>query len=473
MTNEDIAIKAQATVKRGGKATGEPVFVSALNEYTAPALTPELAYRYLTQNIHLGNNLVNMRAQIFPEEPVVDVVDLNENVDEAATVFIRAQWYAVQGYASMQRSWRECMGFGCSVKSPGYGVKGGRFVLIEIRDLPAITFRNPPLTAATLNGVANGLMPGISYDSATGEIEVWQTLSDGLKKERIKNFVIIRDPATPAPAGLAYCLPCYPVISAIDNANKAADQQVMRTGAPLIFPQLTTMSGDMKTWGEQFIKRWGKNVGFVLPPGVTFANPMIHESDSANVRLDKLIKWIDGYFNPTTVLRKEGSSIGGTDMAMMAVWNNFIAGTQAWLEYAYEEMLNPVLKANGYNERYVRIRLKRPQLDRATERREQVKIGILGKALLPEEIRKNLTELDLPDLDDELRSRLDAAYANAQPTNPFGFPTNLTDQPFGNVAPAKPENTEAYLDTEDKLVAAVRKCRRDVARIVGEMPVER
>jgi len=67
--------------------------------------------------------------------------------------------------------------------------------------------------------------------------------------------------------------------------------------------------------------------------------------------------------------------------------------TQAWIEEQYEAFLQPVLTANGYDDLNVRIQLKRPELDRSTVIVEQLRVGIEGKALTLEDIRRNLSEL--------------------------------------------------------------------------------
>jgi len=114
-------------------------------------------------------------------------------------------------------------------------------------------------------------MPGVVWDVKEKRVRVFQTLDDTLALHELKNFTIIRDPSAPFPAGRAYCLPAYHIIGAIDHANKAADQQVHRVGAPLIFPQITeTITADLKTWGDNFVRTWGKDTGFVIPPAWRF-----------------------------------------------------------------------------------------------------------------------------------------------------------------------------------------------------------
>ena len=91
---------------------------------------------------------------------------------------------------------------------------------------------------------------------------------------------------------------------------------------------------------------------------------------------------------------------------------------RAWIEEQYEAFLQPLLTANGYDDVFVRIQLKRPSTDRTGSMLEQLKVGIEGKALLPDDIRRNLPDLDLGEYTPELEAALKAAYA--APAGIFG-----------------------------------------------------
>ena len=79
-----------------------------------------------------------------------------------------------------------------------------------------------------------------------------------------------------------------------------------------------------------------------------------------------------------------------------------------------------MLDANGYEGMSVKIRLKRPELDRSAEMREQIRLGYDSHAILPDEIRDNLNELKLRDTDDKLLAELKEAYKTPA-SSPFGM----------------------------------------------------
>ena len=433
------------------KSEGEVRLTIGDSGYTPPFVTAERVAGYL-QNIHLADEINNFAIQIFPGAPEIWVEDGNEDRDIDLTEWMRETAKRVKLYPAMQIALRETLGYGCSVKSPGYARINGKFDMTELRNLPAETFAVYPGHGTT----TNSLMPGIVVNG--DDTEVWQTEGlDFVKSTQIRNFTLITEPTAPKPAGRAYCLPCYAVLGAINHANKAADQQVARVGAPLIFPQVSgAITPDLKAWGDAFLKKWGKNTGFVIPPGITFPDVKLKESDSAEKRLSMLIEWIKSYFNPTTVMKQAGTTIGGTDSGAAEIWANFIAGTQAWLESAFEELFKPLLAANGYEDRYVRIRFKRPSAKRMEEVREQLKIGIAAGKLTTLEIRRNLTELDLDDTTPELIAELDA-----MPAAP-GFAQATIGQGTPNEDLLAAENVQEETGAEEK---AARELERKLKMI--------
>jgi hypothetical protein len=426
---------------------GEQSLTISDSGYIPPSVTPERVAQYL-KNVHLANPINNILVQIFPGAPEVWVEDVDGEVDDELTSWIKETAERVTLYPSMKIAWYEHCSHGCSVKSPGYSRRGGRLEMTELRDLPAVSFHQYP----GHGDVTNSLMPGIIYHN--GEVEVWQTVGNMLQQQRIDNYAIIMEPTGPKPAGEAYAMPVYPVIAAINHTNKAADQQVYRVGAPSIFLKLeSTMTDEMKTYTDSFLKKWGKNTGFVLPKELTPIDPKFRESDSAEKRLTQLVQWVDSYFNPTTVLKQSGgTSIGSSDKGSAQIWANFIGGQQAWIEEAFEEFFKPLLASNGYEDRYVRIQLKRPELDRSAEIREQIETGLRAKAITVEEVRNNLKELELSETTPELQVMLKEQYKSPVAAGLFG---NVGELPGEEEAMQK---TEARLkEINDRTKAAILK----------------
>jgi len=139
----------------------------------------------------------------------------------------------------------------------------------------------------------------------------------------------------------------------------------------------------------------------------------------------------------------------------MRIWNNFIGGTQAWIEEQYEGFLQPLLTANGYDDTYVRIQLKRPELDRSEVVAQQIQTAIAGKSILPEEIRRNLSELDLGEYSDEIAAALETAYAAPAPTL------------FGNLEGFTGKEAQGATAAERKIIAANEASLQAIERILS------
>jgi ribosomal protein L12E/L44/L45/RPP1/RPP2 len=169
-------------------------------------------------------------------------------------------------------------------------------------------------------------------------------------------------------------------------------------------------------------------------------------------------------------MKQAGTTIGGTDSGAAEIWANFIAGTQAWLESAFEELFKPLLDANGYTDRYVRIRFKRPAAKRLEEVREQLKIGIAAGKLTTTEIRRNLTELDLDDTTPELIAELDAVPEVPGLTAPTQRAAGAQDEDLLAAKNAQEETSaeeRAARDLERKLKMIDDRAAAALKKIIG------
>ena len=431
------------------KAEGQTRILITDEGYVAPAVTPENALAF-SQNIQLSTPVKNIIVQIFPAAPDLIIEDISGETDEDLTAEFQALAKQVKLYPSMQLAWLETVFWGASVKSAAFEMVEGKYSITELRNLPAVNFG----TAPDEGTVQNSLMPGI-VTSEKGETEVWESDIEGVLTQ-IKNYMIITEPTAPQPGGIPYAGPCYPVIAEFNHANKAADQQITRIGAPSLFPRINApLTKNLIEWGNHFVKKWGKSSTFVLPKEVDFPNLNMKESNTAERRLDQLTRWIESYFNPTTILAKSGPSIGGSDDNAAQIWANFIGGTQAWIEDAFEEIFAPLLVANGYEDKYIRIQLKRPTVTRSAEKREQIKTGIEGKSITVDEIRDNLDELRLKETTDEVLAELKEQYQAAMPTIGMG---NVAEIPGEAAIVARTEKRLAEINdaTEAAILRIVR-----------------
>lgn len=417
--------------KKPGKAVG--IYTSTLGgaDRLPDTINANKVIGY-SRNIHLSSRYLTLKMQVFPGAPQIWVEDIDGVMDEKLTTEFKQFYENANLYESMQQSFFECVFFGCSVKSLGYESIDGKYCLTEIRDLPAQSFNSSVSGGIGDNQIINPLMPGITVNKE-GEITAYQTDANGLQT-KLENFEIIREPTSPYPSGSAYILPCYPIVAVMSKAIKAIDQQVHRIGAPIVFPQMTDQvvldDEAISRWSRDFLKRWGKDIGFMIPQGINFPDMKIHENDVAQKWLEHLESVLNVFFNPTLILQQgNGTTIGASDSGALEIWNNYIGGTQSWLERAYENMLQPLLETNGYEGQYVRIRLKRPEINRSESRREQVALAFQAHAITTEEIRDNLKDLELKEWNDNVKEELNETYSRVSQNE---SDVNSDSQGFGS-----------------------------------------
>lgn len=345
----------------------------------------------MSNNIYLAQQLCNLESQLFPMEPEITVLDADNNKVDDLTVRYKKMFLDAGIEKSVHVTFYEYMLYGCSVKTFELYENKGNFYLSEIRDLPANTFYNSP-ECVTNYDTPNPLMRGLVVDEETGALIAEQC--DGNTRIRIKNFSIMKEPSAPEPFGEAYCLPLYPIIAQIDQADKALSAQIHRVGTPLIFPKMTDESAEdvksLNSWASKFLIKWGQNSGFLIPRGIELVSPNIYESSGAYERLESLKEAIAGFFNPTIVLRHAETGIGGSDAGAQRIYYNFIKYTQRWICKCYEQIGDNLLEANGYKGYTLHIKFPSAEPQNVEQVIAALNLLMQANAVTPEEIRRNL-----------------------------------------------------------------------------------
>ncbi len=414
----------------------------------APSEIAELA-----RNPHLAHHINTLIPQIFPAPPQVHVVDQDGNEPNPDLSRAISDSAADTGlYASMRRAYIDCMLYGCAVRSVSVTAKeDGKYVRIaEIRDLPAASFANPPQDGMGARDIVpNSLMPGLRYRD--GKPVAYQTDPYTQQNRILKNWDVICDPDKPQPFGEAYCMPIYPILDSIAIAEAALDMAVQRRGSPALTlkvkddlpASLIDKVGEITNKGAEFVRKWGMNSGGILPRGIEPAavSTAIIDGQDARDRLQDLDALLDSFFSPTSALspgRADTQSLfGASQQSRAQIWRAHIAGQQAWIEKAYEQMLENggLLTANGCpDEWHLEIRFERPaEYDINTRRLSELGLAIQAGVIGRSELRSHLDSLDLQD---EIPA--DLVGGNQQ-----------APQPIGNVA-AKTADEPEFLKNADE-----------------------
>ena len=453
------------------EAQGSEIYSTAGLKWVIPAVNTKLIEDY-SENALLAEPLKNLKDLIFTTyedhpAPWVTIKDPEGNIDddlskEGQQIATVCDFYNAHIRVLMDQE----LG-GCSVWSPGWGELDGVTGIcpVELRNLPWNSFRELP---PGFSDVYNDIMPGIVIDKTTKQVRVFQKEDERSAPKEIPDVIIVQDPTAPKPAGKPGCLPAVALITNSNYADKAWNQKMNRVAAPSIFPYVEKITAGNKAYVEALGQKWGKDTCFIMTEGMDFRDPHLVESSTAEERLAWLKKRIDGYYNPATFVQKEGNSVGGADTGALRLVNNMIVSILSRIEKGLgEKVLQMWLDDNGFVGYTPEVRYPRPETTDdqqvLAEITEANKNGQISRA----EARQKYPNLDLPDLTPEEEAKMDAEYEKRKPAqnNPFGMAgTNSstgTEFPIGNVQAAV-TRTDAYSQTEQDLIAAIRKTKKAV-----------
>lgn len=416
----------------------------------------------LAHNAHLAHHINTLMPQIFPGPPQVHVVDDDGNEpDPALSTAISNSLKDCGLYASMRRAYADCLLYGCAIRSVALTATDSKKYLLvsEIRDLPASSFCTAPAAAgATRTITPNSLMPGLIVRD--GRLEAHQTDPYTLNVHKLENWDIICDPTAPQPFGEAYCLPIYPILESLAIAEFALDLSVQRRGVPLLTlkvrddlpPSMISRESDIVTTAEEFVEDWGMRSGAILPAGIEvppISSGIIDGAD-AHERVMDLDALLDSFFSPAAALspgRADTQSLfGASQQSRAQIWRAHIAGQQAWIEEAYEKLLEGLglLTANGCPDSWrLEIRFDRPAEDDIHVRRlNELSIAIQAGVVSPKEIRERLDCLDLAAV------MPDTLIAPSSGGGGQAAPSQSMPMPVGNVAAQAPDELATIVEIE-------------------------
>ena len=340
--------------------------------------------------------------------------------------------------------------YGIGLYNDVWGYEGNEYKLLKLRYLPAYTFKNALVTGTTK--IYSQILQGITLNDRN-ETEFWQTDENGTPHQ-LKNVFYIKDPAAQGLAGESIVVPLVPIIEMLKYTWDMQMKQVHRTGAKILFikidnpkkaAQCSDGIGDVE-YGNNLLKRWSSDMAFLLRGNMTLIDLGIKD-DSNNLEvIDTFHKMIIDYVTPTSFIAREGATIGGSEKQREEMMLRYIRGIHSWLEDQFEMLLNRYLEYNEYKDYTVSIHIPSPSIDRSEIYLKQVDMGIKGKALFPNEIRKRL-EADT--LDEEDLKKLEDYYSRVTPA-PGGMVEAMESATKITIKKETPKKVEKSIEEELK-----------------------
>ena len=333
--------------------------------FVSPHIDAELIYNYSIENFAYKKVKQNLALMIFTDVPTITYYDKNGDPVEDISKWLEEMVLSKNCnlWKSMRIAFNDMFDYGSSIFNPVFENVNGKVEITSLRHLPAYSFD----TSGGEITIYSKILTGIGYNDA-GDFFVYQINSSGTPTKLDPKYLhIVKDPTSDDPAGDAWCIPLINLLALLKFALNAQTQKVNRVGAPVPVLKIDNSDGSKITqeeidYIENIAKRINKDQVYVLPEHATTQDPFTPESNAAMETIDWLIKMVMDQFNPGSFITKDGTMIGGSSKSEMDLTLRFISGIHEILEDAFEELIQKVLEANGYDGR-VEIKIPDPEID--------------------------------------------------------------------------------------------------------------
>ena len=439
-------------IKKRTEESGTIYISSVGGYYEAPEIDATKLHDFQS-NIYIRGLLTKHKNLIFSDKFTLEVKDAKGETDEnlQKTMMQMCEQKNVRLWSKMQAGYIDgVFMYGIGLYNDVWGYEGNEYKLLKLRYLPAYTFKNAPVSGTVK--IYSQILQGITLNDRN-EMEFWQTDENGIAQQ-LKSVFYIKDPAAQGLAGESIVIPLVPIIEMLKYAWDMQMKQVHRTGAKILFIKVTNPQaassknggvGDVD-YANNLLQKWSSDMAYQLRDNMELIDPGIKD-DSNNLEIiDALHKMIIDYVTPTSFIAREGATIGGSEKQREEMMLRYIKGIHSWLESQFEMLLNCYLEYNEYKDYTVSIHIPSPSIDRSEIYLKQVDMGIKGKALFPNEIRKRL-EADT--LDEEDLKKLEDYYSRITPA-PGGMMSAMESATEITIKRETPKKVEKSIEEELK-----------------------
>lgn len=395
------------------------VYLSSTGSYYVSSKLDTENIKKYSRNVYGAGIAHKQKLLIFQEKYTIEAFkpDGEQDPDLARRLTQMFDQGTVNLWSAMQTAWKDIFWYGMSIKNPVWGYQGNEYIIQKLRHLPAESFGDAPYERPI---VYSDVLKGIVYNPATGEIEAYQTVSPmdisgpsaKMLQKRLMNVILIKDDSIADLAGYPTAAPIIPLLVMLDFSWQAQVQKINRVGSPIIFLKITNPTGDDITYGQNFLKNWGRSTALQLRPNFELIVPDLKDNSTALETIDALSQLIIDYFSPVSLLKSQSANpISGSSNSELNIINTYIMGVHAWLSSAFQPLLDEYLKRNAYEGYTAKIVIPSPSIDKSEIWLKQATEGARNGSLTTNEIR-NL--LELPELDESGLTALRADVESRQ-----------------------------------------------------------
>lgn len=395
--------------------------------FEEPLLTCEYISELSQSNIYARGVLNKLIWLVFTGEPEITIRDPAGNVIPAGTPGSPTVYNDIKNmldapgvdlWNAMQQAFSDAFWWGSCILNPVWEYVGNRYTLTNLNRLAPESFCHEPGEGE----VYNPLLKGITLIKGS---PVYYYLDDEGTSKILQNPFTIVAPQSVKLGGNPMVQPLLLTLGYLNQAWKAVSQTINRAGAPSMWLRVTDGDEDTFTYLKEVLRNWGKNTSFPLPENVEILDPHITEPQNTAEAIRMLQNLLIDYFSPVSLLQAgENGGIFDNSDSKTSLVMAFIQGMHAWIEDAFEKLLQTYLIANKYEGYSARITLPMPEIDKTEA--DQKWVSILSTSPVPivntNELRRFVPGCD--ELDEAGLSALRAEMQQATPNQPTPMVTN-------------------------------------------------
>ncbi|MFA6887416.1 MAG: hypothetical protein WCQ65_10660 [Fermentimonas sp.] len=337
------------------------------SSYDAPEVTAEILKNIEVNHlvVKVARNQVNL---IFTKPFTITVRSSdNDDVDDRITGELNEQLGPIDLWGQEKEAWMDKFLFGANIRNYVYKYEGAKYVIKDIRKLPAGSFTGTGdgdfiITSPILQGI------GLNRDK---KMEYWQTQEDMIPV-KLDEKSIMMFTAGSGIAGTPIVLPLVPLITFYKWCLNALSQKINREGVGKVYPKLTgpAQAGSRENGGigdAEYLKLYmegdSKDESYALRENMDLVDPHLHDSNVIIDAMDMVIKQIFDFFSPADMISKDGTLIGGSSASELGLVLRYISGWHEEIEKDVEALLTPWLLGNGYTGFYIDVDIPEPEID--------------------------------------------------------------------------------------------------------------
>jgi hypothetical protein len=398
--------KAQETTEEGD------LYVWSTGHYYAKPHIDAKKIMDTRRNYAVKGNVKKLKSTLFADKYTLEILDPEREPDVELSARLMNMFEAagVRLWNRMQLAYDDDLTWDISIMNQVWEWVDNEYVLTRLRRLSPRNFENVP-SGGGYRASAD-ILQGICLNEK-GEMEYWHdngSFRPGSKKQLDpKNLFIVRDPQSTELPGDSDVATLAPVVTRLNFAQVALGQLLNRVGSPTIFIKITDPQKGDKEYADKLLKNWGKDSVFQLRSNMEPIDLKIQDNGTALRAVDKYEGIIKEYFKPSSLLQREGATIGGNAAAEADLYSQYARGVYTYIEDAFEVLPQIYLEANGFEGYtaqfhigkqaasidYINTRIAEVGTTTRTMTVNEVR-GELGKpAMTPEQIAAMAEEWDL------------------------------------------------------------------------------